>query len=82
MDLQYDAEQTILRDTAEGFLHDRYDHKTYQRAVASDTGWSRELWREFAQLGWLGLPFAPEDGGVGGGAIETAILMRRSAGRW
>ncbi len=75
MDLQYDAEQTILRDTAENFLRDRYDYKTYQRAVASDAGWSRELWGEFARLGWLGLPFAAEDGGVGGGPVETAILM-------
>ena len=36
---------------------------------------SPELWREFAQLGWLGLPFSTEDGGVGGGPVETAILM-------
>jgi alkylation response protein AidB-like acyl-CoA dehydrogenase len=75
LDLQYDAEQTILRDTAENFLRDRHDYKTYQRAVASDAGWSRELWGEFARLGWLGLPFPAEDGGFGGGAIETAILM-------
>jgi alkylation response protein AidB-like acyl-CoA dehydrogenase len=75
LNLQFDTEQIILRDTAESFLHERYDYDTYQRVVASDEGWSAELWREFAQLGWLGMPFATEDGGVGGGAVETAILM-------
>lgn len=75
MNLQYDTEQVILRDTAESFLREHYDYDTYRRVVASDEGWNAELWREFAQLGWLGLPFATEDGGVGGGPVETAILM-------
>jgi alkylation response protein AidB-like acyl-CoA dehydrogenase len=46
-----------------------------QRIAASETGWNREIWGEFAKLGWLGLPFAPEDGGNGGGAVELSILM-------
>ena len=75
MNLQYDTEQIILRDTAESFLRQHYGYDTYRRVVASDEGWSAELWREFAQLGWLGLPFAMEDGGIGGGAVEAAILM-------
>ena len=75
MNLQYDTEQIILRDTAESFLRQHYGYDTYRRVVASDEGWSAGLWREFAQLGWLGLPFATEDGGIGGGAVEAAILM-------
>ena len=75
MNLQYDTEQIILRDTAESFLREHYDYDTYRRSVASDEGWSAELWHEFAQLGWLGLPFAAEDGGIGGSAVEAAILM-------
>jgi alkylation response protein AidB-like acyl-CoA dehydrogenase len=75
LDLQYDAEQIILRDTVESFLSDHYDYATYRRIVASETGWSRELWGEFARLGWLGLPFQAEDGGIGGGPVEAAILM-------
>jgi alkylation response protein AidB-like acyl-CoA dehydrogenase len=75
LDLQYDTEQIILRDSVENFLRDHYDYKTYQRIAASETGFSHEVWSEFARLGWLGLPFAAEDGGVGGGAVETAILM-------
>lgn len=75
LNLQYDTEQSILRDSAHAFLRDHYDYKTHRRIAASDTGMSPELWREFAQLGWLGLPFSIDDGGVGGGPVETAILM-------
>ena len=75
MDLRYAAEHAILRESADKFLHERYDYRTVQKIAASDTGWNREIWAEFAKLGWLGLPFAPEDGGIGGSAVELAILM-------
>jgi alkylation response protein AidB-like acyl-CoA dehydrogenase len=75
VDLRYDTEHTILRDSAEKFLGERYDYRTFQRIAASEEGFDRGLWAEFAALGWLGLPFAPEDGGTGGGAVELAVLM-------
>ena len=75
MDLRYATEHVILRESAEKFLAERYDYRTVQRIAASEPGWDREVWGEFAKLGWLGLPFAPEDGGNGGGAVELAILM-------
>jgi alkylation response protein AidB-like acyl-CoA dehydrogenase len=75
VDLRYDTEHELLRDSAEKLLAERYDYRTFQRISHSDAGWSREIWGEFAALGWLGLPFAPDDGGSGGGAVELAILM-------
>ena len=75
MDLRYDTEHELLRSSADKFLAERYDYRTFQRISQSDAGWSREIWGEFAALGWLGLPFAPDDGGSGGGAVELAILM-------
>ena len=33
------------------------------------------MWRQFAELGVLGLPFAEEHGGFGGGAVETSLVM-------
>ncbi|MGY8525686.1 acyl-CoA dehydrogenase family protein [Paracidovorax citrulli] len=35
-----------------------------------------EYWTELAELGWLALPFAEGDGGLGGGPIEAGLLMR------
>ena len=75
MDLRYDTEQIILRDSAEKLLAERHDFRAFQKIADSEAGWSPELWAQFAALGWLGLPFAAEDGGSGGGAVELAILM-------
>lgn len=75
MDLRYDTEHDILRESAEKFLAERYDYRTFQKIADSEAGWSREIWGEFAALGWLGLPFALDDGGSDGGAVELAILM-------
>jgi len=75
VDLQYSAEQDILRNSAEKFLAERYDYRSFRKIADSEAGWSPEIWAAFAELGWLGLPFTPEDGGSGGGAVELAILM-------
>jgi alkylation response protein AidB-like acyl-CoA dehydrogenase len=75
VDLRYDTEHVILRDSVEKFLGERYDYRTFQKIADSEAGWSPELWTQFADLGWLGLPFTTEDGGSGGGAIELSILM-------
>jgi alkylation response protein AidB-like acyl-CoA dehydrogenase len=75
VDLNYDTEHVILRESAEKFLGERYDYRKFQKIAASEAGFDREIWAEFARLGWLGLPFAADDGGAGGGVVELAILM-------
>jgi alkylation response protein AidB-like acyl-CoA dehydrogenase len=75
VDLELDSSHVILRESAQKMLRDRYDYRTFQAISTSETGWSADIWAEFAELGWLGLPFAEDDGGIGGGAVEVAILM-------
>src|SRR5579863_9696995 len=78
MDLSYDTEQIILRDSADKFLSGRCSYPLY-RKDADGEGWNPALWSDFAALGWLGLPFAEADGGVGAGPVEIAILMEAFA---
>jgi alkylation response protein AidB-like acyl-CoA dehydrogenase len=75
VDLQYDSAQKILRETAERFLAGKYDYRAFRKIADSEQGYSSEIWKEFADMGWLGLPFAEDDGGLGGGAVEVAVLM-------
>ena len=42
--------------------------------MAEEAGWSRDNWARFAELGLLAVPFAEEDGGIGGGPVETMIV--------
>ena len=76
MDFSFNEEQRLLRDTVAGFLRDRYDAEARRAAVASEAGWRPEVWRAFAEeLGILGAALPEEVGGLGGGPVETLIIM-------
>ena len=75
MDLTPSDEQRLLRESVDRFVSETYtaDHR---RKVASDPlGFSADIWKQFADLGWLALPISEAHGGLGGGAIEIGILM-------
>ncbi len=74
MDFTFTDEQQMLRDSVSGFLTKNYDFDRRNEIVRSDTGWSRDIWSQFAELGLLGLPFPENQGGFGGGATETVAI--------
>lgn len=75
MDFSFSEEQTLLRNTVQSFLQDKYDFDTRRKIVASDEGFRRDYWQQFAELGLLAAPFSEEMGGLGGGPIDTMIIM-------
>lgn len=75
MDFDLSEEQSLLKDSVDRLIADRYDFESRKRFVAEPDGWSRDNWRQFAELGLLAVPFAEEHGGIGGGAVETMIVM-------
>src|SRR5262249_40337785 len=75
MDFSLTDEQRLLKESVERLLADRYSFEARQRFMDEPTGWSRALWRNYAELGLLGLPFEDRHGGVGGGPVETMIVM-------
>jgi alkylation response protein AidB-like acyl-CoA dehydrogenase len=76
MDFTFDETQRLLTDSVDRFITADYDFETRQRFAASEPGYSPEVWRSFAEFGWLALPFAEIDGGFAGGPVETMILMQ------
>jgi pimeloyl-CoA dehydrogenase small subunit len=75
MDFDLTEEQRLLRDSIERLLSDRYTFEKRRAYLGGPDGWSRELWAQYAELGLLGLPFAEEHGGFGGGGIELMLVM-------
>lgn len=76
MNFNLSEEQTLIKDSIARFVADNYDFEQRNRAVAMEHGYSPENWQQFAELGWLSIPFAEEHGGFGGGPIDIMVIMQ------
>lgn len=77
MDFSLSEEQTMLADSIARFIDTDYDFTRRQENAGSEIGYSVEMWRTFADLGWTAVPFAEEDGGLDGGPIEQMLIMEQ-----
>ncbi len=75
MDFTLTDEQRLLKDSVDRLLADRYAFEQRKNYFKEPRGWSEALWAQYAELGLLGLPFAEEYGGFGGGALEVMLVM-------
>ena len=75
MDFGLNDEQKLLKDSVDRLLAEKYDFNTRKKFSESKLGWSREMWNQYAELGLLGVAFSEEHGGIGGGPVETSIVM-------
>ena len=75
MDFDLSDEQSILKDSLERLLADRYGFEERRRILAAPPGFSADMWDRYAEMGLLALPFAETDGGLGGTPVETMIVM-------
>jgi pimeloyl-CoA dehydrogenase small subunit len=75
MDFSFTEEQTLLRNSVSKFLADNYTFEDFKKISRSEKGWKPENWKQFAELGLLAAPFAEEYGGLGGGAVDTMVIM-------
>jgi pimeloyl-CoA dehydrogenase small subunit len=75
VDFDLTDEQRLLKDSVDRVIADRYAFEQRRKYLAEPDGWSRDVWAQYAELGLLGLPFAEQHGGFGGGAVETMIVM-------
>jgi alkylation response protein AidB-like acyl-CoA dehydrogenase len=77
MALVLNEEQSMLRDSARGLISDKapVSHLRQLRDTKDATGFSRELWRSFAEMGFSGLLVPDAFGGSGLGCVEAGVVM-------
>jgi alkylation response protein AidB-like acyl-CoA dehydrogenase len=75
MDFEYSEEQRLLADTLKRFLTTNYSLDARAKILASEEGYSQEVWAALAEMGLLGLPYDAEYGGFGGSAVDVMIVM-------
>ncbi len=67
----------MLRDTARGFVaeHAPVSHLRQLRDANDPTGFSRDLWKQFAEMGFTGILIGEEQGGLGLGHVEAGVVL-------
>lgn len=75
MDLGLNEQQEMLRKMARDFLTTECPKKLVRDMEEDDKGYSPELWSKMAELGWLGLPFAEQYGGMGSSFLDLCVLL-------
>src|SRR3954466_3647701 len=67
----------MLRDTARSLIGDKapVSHLRHLRDSKDASGFSRELWKTFAEMGFSGLLVPEGFGGSGLGCVEAGVVM-------
>ncbi len=75
-------EQQMLRDSAADFIAGRAPVSSLRslRDTQDATGFSKDLWKEMAEMGWAGVHIPEEHGGLGFGFQGLGVVMEQ-AGR-
>lgn len=74
MNFELNDEQRMLAETLTRYLADRYDFEKRRGFMAQADGFDRTIWTGFAEMGLFAMPFAEEDGGLGGTSVDTMIV--------
>lgn len=75
MQFAFNDEQQMLRDSAERFGADEWNAAERLKRLADAGEGAAQRWGKMAELGWLMLPIAEEEGGLGGGPVEVMAIM-------
>jgi pimeloyl-CoA dehydrogenase small subunit len=76
MDFDLSPEQTQLKDGVDRLIAANYGSlEARQKMAREPLGFSEAGWARFAEMGLLGIPFPEEEGGFGGGPVETLLVM-------
>jgi len=75
MDFAFTEEQTLLRNSVQRYLADNYKYEDWRKFTRGDAGRDPKHWAQFAELGLFAAALPEEHGGLGGGALETMVVM-------
>src|SRR5438093_12100459 len=75
MDFSFSSDQQLLKNSARAFLDEHCKPATVRLLWDDPRGESDTMWKEMAQLDWLGLALPEVHGGSGLGTVESAILL-------
>lgn len=77
MDFHFTKEQEILKKSASDFAKGECPPDFVRKMEDDEKGYTDELWRKMADLGWMGLLLPEEYDGIGCGLLELVVILER-----
>lgn len=74
MHFDFSEEQKLLQHSARDYLGEHSSLAHVREVFEADAGYSRDLWKGIAELGWLGVAIPEAYGGAGYGYLELAVI--------
>jgi alkylation response protein AidB-like acyl-CoA dehydrogenase len=78
MNFGFSEEQELLRNEVRKFLDDNCPLEEVRKIAESSEGFSRELWKQIAELGWPGLTIPEEHGGAELGWVDLVVILEET----
>jgi alkylation response protein AidB-like acyl-CoA dehydrogenase len=77
MNFDLSDEQQMLQDSAQRFVQKDYTFEHRRKLAAHGGGFSRDMWRAFGEMGWLGVAVPEAFGGLGFTPVESALIAEQ-----
>ncbi len=75
MNLSLTEEQEMLRKMARDFLAKECPKKHVREMETDEKGYSPDLWKKMAELGWMGLALPEKYGGQAASFLDLTVLL-------
>jgi len=75
MDFNHSDDRRMLADMAGRLIREQYPIETRHEAAKSEDGFSRQMWKQAAELGLIGALFTEQAGGFGGAGFDIAVVF-------
>lgn len=74
MNFDFSDDQKLLKDQARKFLTEKCTTKTVRKVFEGSDGYDATLWKQIADMGWMGTAIPEEHGGLGLGYLELCVI--------
>jgi alkylation response protein AidB-like acyl-CoA dehydrogenase len=75
MDFGFSEEQEMLRSAARDFLAKECDMAYVRKMMDDERGYTDKVWRQMAELGWMGLTLPEAYGGSGLSFVDLVVVL-------
>src|SRR6185312_7458941 len=77
MNFDLTSDQKSLSDTAAAFAKKESPVHRLRGLRADARGYSKDVWKQMGELGWLAIPFPEALGGIGGSFVDVALVLEK-----